>query len=222
MGGLKSYIVFPSSEDAYPKNAVILVHGYGANGRDLISLGSEWAHECPDTLFIAPDAPKMCEATPLGQQWFSLADFSMEAMEAQIAIAWKTLSDYIDKVTEDFNIPEKNILLCGFSQGTMMALYTALRRKNNCAGVLGYSGVLLGTDTQVQIAPNKKNLPIHLIHGTNDPVVPSQAWDDAMAFFKEAGFQKITGYKSKGLGHNIDMNGIESGLYFIRECLYRE
>jgi phospholipase/carboxylesterase len=220
VGNLNSYIIDPTSGEQFPESVVILVHGYGANGRDLIGLGAEWAPHCPDTAFISPDAPQLCEATPLGQQWFSLEDFSVPSMEKQIITAWETLSDYIDQVIEEFKVPEQKIVLCGFSQGTMMALYTALNRKNNCAGILGYSGVLLGMSTG-DIPVIKKSLAIHLIHGSADTVVPVDAWESAMAFFKDNKFKNVTGHKSKGLGHNIDMNGMESGLYFIRECLYQ-
>jgi phospholipase/carboxylesterase len=221
ISGLKTYTIYPHTETTHAKNAVILVHGYGANGRDLIGLGTEWAPQCPSTLFLSPDAPHICEATPLGKQWFSLENFTIEGMEKQIATAWKVLSDYIDAVISDYNIPEKNILLCGFSQGTMMSLYTALHRKNNCAGVLGYSGILLGTQS-LDPPQKKKDLPIHLIHGSADPVVPVQAWDDAMTYLKDSGFEKLTGFKTKGLGHNIDITGVESGQYFIKDQFYRE
>ena len=219
VGDLNSYIIAPASGEQFPESLVIMVHGYGANGRDLIGLGAEWAPHCPDTMFISPDAPELCEATPLGQQWFSLEDFSLPGMEKQIISAWRTLSDYIDRVSEEFRVPEQKILLCGFSQGTMMSLYTALNRKSNCAGVLGYSGILLGmSHTDIPII--KKSIPIHLIHGSADTVVPVEAWENAMTFLKDNKFKNVTGHKSKGLGHNIDMNGVESGLYFIRECLY--
>jgi phospholipase/carboxylesterase len=217
IGQLDSYLLNPNLDDSHPESAVILLHGYGANGRDLISLAAEWAPRCPKTIFIAPDAPTVCEATPLGRQWFSLDPFSRDNMERQIQNHWRSASQFIDAVIEEFKIVESKIILCGFSQGTMMCLYTALSRKNQCAGVLGYSGMLLGEDN-AKLSPHK-HIPIHLIHGKADAVVPVIEWEKSMAFFQDNGFTNITGYSSKGLAHNIDLNGIESGLYFIRHLL---
>ncbi len=218
IGDLNSYVLFPQSEDHYPQNAVILVHGYGANGRDLISIGQEWALDCPDTLFIAPDAPDRCELAPMGHQWFSLDNYTREAMEKEISTAWKILSKFIDDVMDEYSLTENKIILMGFSQGTMMALHAALMRKNPCAGVLGYSGRLLINKEQLDTIPHKK-MPIHLIHGSADLVVSVDEWEDAMAILKDNKYN-ITGYKTKGLGHGIDITGIESGLYFIKENLY--
>lgn len=217
IGELNSYVLFPQSEDRYPQNVVILLHGYGANGRDLISIGQEWAPSCPDTIFISPDAPDVCEATPIGRQWFSLNEYTREAMERDIDTTWEKLSEYIDAVIEEYSISENNVLLMGFSQGTMMALYVALMREKPCAGVLGYSGRLLNNDKLTQ--SEHKKMPIHLIHGSADSVVPVNEWEIATKALKNNQFN-ITGYKTKGLGHNIDINGIESGLYFIKDSLY--
>ncbi len=217
IGNLQSHLLFPNSEDSHPNSAVILLHGYGANGRDLISLAMEWAPKCPNTLFIAPDAPNPCEETVLGRQWFSLEQFSKDFMQRQIEDHWRAASHYVDAVIEEFNITEDKIVLCGFSQGTMMSLYTALSRPNHCAGVLGYSGMLLGQNN-ARLSPHKK-LPIHLIHGQADPVIPVNEFHAMKDFFNDNGFNNVSGYTTKGLAHNIDQNGIESGLYFIRDCL---
>ena len=217
IGNLQSYIV-QSPHSNRIDSAVILVHGYGANGRDLISLGDEWFHKNPNTLFIAPDAPFTCEASPFGLQWISLNDFTKPAMEKQIQQNWHHLSDYIDAVINDFKIPDNRIILCGFSQGTMMALYTALSREKACAGVLGYSGMLLCPE--IVTTTQHKTMPIALIHGSEDPVIPVEEWEDAMTIFKSNGFL-VTGHKSKGLAHGINESGIESGNFFIHDCLTR-
>lgn len=215
VGNLNSYIVQSDTQDFYD-SAVILIHGYGANGRDLISLGNEWLPKNQNTIFIAPDAPYPCEASPFGLQWFSLDDYTKPAMELEIKSHWKKLSDYIDATVQEFKIPENKIILCGFSQGCMMALYTGLMRENSCAGILGYSGMLLCPE--IATKTKHKKLLINLIHGSSDVVVPVEEWEDAMTVLKLNGFP-VTGHKSKGLGHGIDMNGIESGGFFIRDCL---
>ena len=216
IGKLNSYIHFPQSDETYPDSAVILLHGYGSNGQDLISLGQEWAPHFPSTIFISPDAPHQCEQSPMGQQWFSLNEYTRDAMEREIESAWTITSDYIDAVMDEYSLTEDRIIFIGFSQGTMMSLYTALSRDNACAGVLGYSGRLLNEEKLIQ-SPHK-NMPIHLIHGTADMVVSADEWDSAMAMLKNNKFN-VTGYTSKGLGHNIDAQGVESGIFFIRDCL---
>lgn len=216
IGKLNSYVLFPESDERYPTSAVIFLHGYGSNGRDLISIGDEWAPHCPATVFISPDAPQQCEQTPIGRQWFSLNEYTREAMEREIEHYWKNLSNYIDAVIDEYTLTEDQIILVGFSQGTMMALYTALLRDNACAGVLGYSGRLLSEEKLMQ-SPHK-TMPIQLIHGTSDMVVSVDEWDNAMALFKSHKFN-ITGHTSNGLGHGINTQGIESGLFFIKDYL---
>lgn len=215
IGTLQSYIIPPTSGIDTPKNAVILVHGYGANGRDLIGLGAEWAPHCPDTLFISPDAPHICEASALGRQWFSLREFSEDFMEAQIAKAWQDLSDYIDAVMDAYSLAADQILLCGFSQGTMMSIYTALQRPHPCAGILGYSGLILGQDILKNTA--HKDLPIMMIHGDDDPVIPVNQFHAAMAFLQENNFTAAQGHTSAGLAHNINAQGVKDGLDFIQQ-----
>ena len=214
IGKLNSFYILPEEET--PNSAVILLHGYGANGRDLIDLGEEWKNQFPNTLFISPDAPFECEASPVGRQWFSLSEYTHQAMHREISSQWHHLNDYIDAVINHFKIPENKIVLCGFSQGTMMALYTMMAREGKCAGVLGYSGRLL--DHELVAEAKNKSVPIHLIHGSADPVVPVDNWETAMEILSNNSFQ-VTGHKTKGLAHNIDLNGIESGQFFIKDCL---
>jgi phospholipase/carboxylesterase len=214
IGDLNSFYIAP--EEGNPDSVIIFIHGYGANGRDLIGLSHDWKGQFPNTVFVSPDAPFECEASPFGRQWFSLADYTHEAMEREIQIAWKHLNRYIDNVIAHFGIVEQKIVLCGFSQGTMMALHTIMKRETKCAGLLGYSGRLLDHDLVKET--KNKDVPIHLIHGSADPVVPVEEWDTAMTLLGDNGFT-ATGYKSKGLAHNIDLNGIESGASFIKECL---
>jgi len=216
IGKLNTHTLFPNSDKGYPDSAVILLHGYGSNGQDLISLGHEWSSHFPATIFLSPDAPHQCEQSPLGQQWFSLNEYTRDSMEREIESAWEITSKYIDDVMDEYSLTEDRIILIGFSQGTMMSLYTALMRDNACGGVLGYSGRLLNENKLIK-SPHK-NMPIHLVHGTADMVVSADEWDNAMTILKDNNFS-VTGYTSKGLGHGIDVEGIESGVFFIRDCL---
>jgi len=217
IGKLQSYILPQNEKYSEPDGIVILIHGYGANGRDLLSLADNWIKDMPALAFVSPDAPDECEASSLGRQWFSLQNFDRESKEREIATAWKHLSDYIDAVMDEYKISDDKILLCGFSQGTMMALYTAMKREKPCAGVLGYSGILLDKNL-VQTTENK-DIPIHLIHGMADTVIPINEWENAFKTLRSNGF-KVSGYKAKGLGHGIDFEGIDSGYYFIKDCMY--
>lgn len=212
IGGLNTYIVDPAS-GGKPSCIVVLLHGYGADGRDLIDIGAGWAASLPDCVFVSPDAPALCEISPSGRQWFSLKDYNDAAMTIEIEQAWETLDRWLDAVLEEFRLNDKDMVLGGFSQGCMMSLYTAMRRKNPCAGIIGYSGRLLGGGMATHNA-----IPIHLIHGEADTVVPVSSWHDAKKALESHGYT-VSGYTTPHLPHGIDMKGLQSGLDFIRSCL---
>ena len=209
IANLTSYCIIPDK----PDSVVILLHGYGANGQDLISLAEEWKRECPNTIFISPNAPTVCEAGGLGFQWFSLSNYSRDAMTTLIRNSWNTVSHFIDEVLKKYNLDDNRLIISGFSQGCMLALHTGFSRKNPCAGILGYSGMLLDQDLVLHTLHTKT--PVQLIHGTDDMVIPVQAWEEAMKLLKDKGIN-VTGHKTEGLPHGIDMHGIESGLTFIK------
>lgn len=212
IANLRTYCIIPQEV----KSLVILLHGYGSNGTDLISLAEEWAPHCSNTAFISPDAFYPCEMGNAGYQWFSLADHSRDVMTSLIQTEWRKLSAYIDAALDKYDIPNNRLVLSGFSQGCMMALHTGFARDNACAGILGYSGMLLDAD----VVKNTKNksMPVCLIHGDDDPVVPVDAWDEATAIMSAKGI-KVSGHKTAGLQHGIDMNGVHTGLKFIRSVL---
>ena len=212
IGGLESYIIEPEGEAT---SIVFLLHGYGADGRDLISISAEWRTALPHTIFISPNAPFPCEMSPMGRQWFSLNPYTIEAMTDNIKPAHETLSNYIDAVLDHFDLQDDQMILSGFSQGCMMSLYTGLRRDKNCAGILGYSGRLLGEDA---IPDGKSGIPVHLIHGLADDVVPAESWTHAKDTLEAKKFT-VTGHRTPNLGHGIDMEGLRSGSGFIQKCL---
>lgn len=206
---LTSSVVLPASGEK-PESLVILLHGLGSNGDDLIGLVPEWQDALPTTAFVSPNAPFPCDMAPYGFQWFSLQSRDPQDMLAGIIEAQPILDRFIDEQLEHFGLTEDRLALIGFSQGTMMSLYTAPRRKQPCAGILGYSGALLENDN----APILSKPPICLIHGDADPVVPLEASKHGHNQLKEQGFS-VDLHVRPHLPHSIDQEGIDIGRAFL-------
>ena len=200
------------------KQLVILLHGVGADGNDLIGLAPELARVLPDAEFLAPNAPEACDMAPVGFQWFSLQDRSPTSVEAGVRAAAPLLEEYIDDQLEDREIDDSRLALIGFSQGCMMALHTGLRRHVAPAAILGYSGMLTASDklaAEITCRP-----PVLLVHGEADPVVPFQALDAARAGLEGAGVEVQT-LSRPGLGHGIDEEGIRHGAALLKKTLIK-
>ncbi len=212
---LKTYTHSPKSGKK-PESMVILLHGLGANGADLIDLARYWERALPETVFVSPDAPFPCDMAPYGYQWFSLQSRMPQDMLKGVEEAAPILNQYIDKMLEHYGIPDEKLALAGFSQGTMMSLYVGPRRKNRIAGVLGYSGALIGAETLGGNGVHK--IPVHLIHGDVDNVVPLAAYHMAKTALEAGGFE-VSGGITRGLAHSIDEDGIESGAAFLQRIL---
>jgi len=193
---LNDYRLDLKSDDT-PKSVVVLLHGYGDSGQGLISLAPLWR-----------------DALPAGFQWFSLQEYTPQALLSGAEAAHPVLDNYLDKVLDQTGISADKLALVGFSQGTMMSLYTGPRRIRKLAGILGYSGALVGEDGLKTAA----KLPIHLIHGENDSVVPVAAYHQARYAFEENGFE-VTGHTTPYLEHSIDERGIQSGQEFLINIL---
>lgn len=211
MDSLKTYTHKPSSGGA-PKQVVILLHGLGANGMDLIGLARYWDHALPDAVFVSPDAPFPCDMAPVGYQWFSLQDWTPESIQRGVEHATPILNDYIDGVLKHYNLTDDRLAVMGFSQGTMMSLYAIPRRAKKIAGILGYSGALVGGDGLS--APGIQKPPVLLVHGETDFVVPFSAYTQAKATLEKEGFD-VTGLARPHLDHGIDDEGIEAGASFL-------
>jgi len=194
------------------KQLVVLLHGYGSDGDDLISLAPEFAESLPDAHFIAPNAPFHCEMAPYGFQWFSLQEYTQPAMLEKSQIAIPILNYFLDETLKRLNLTADNMALVGFSQGTMMSLLSATKRKPSCAGVLGYSGSFLDADPN----PNQSwsSPPVCLIHGKLDPVVPFSSMKNAEHALKTIGIDVET-HARPNLPHGIDAEGIEIGNNFL-------
>lgn len=208
--------IAPKSGEA-AKQLVIFLHGYGASGADLIAIGQEWAPYLPDAAFVSPNAPEVCEAFSAGYQWFSIRAIDPEAFERekQAAKAMPPLNAFIDAQMQKWGVAPENVALVGFSQGAMMAMYTMPRRDKPCAGVIGYSGMLI--EAAALQEPGIVKMPILAIHGSADEVVPPNMLNSVGQGFEAAGFNVET-IMRPGLGHGIDGFGLTRGLEFLKEC----
>lgn len=206
--------VLEPKEGEKPKKLVLLVHGVGADGQDLIGLAPYFQEILPDAIFIAPNAPYRFDMAPFGYQWFSLRDFTyQERLEGTRGTA-PILNDFIDELLAHFNLTEENMALIGFSQGTMMSLWVGLRRQKQLAGILGYSGMLIGADLLADEMTTKP--PVRLIHGEDDEVLPVASLPEAIRGLEAAGIE-VEGFTRPGLGHGIDEEGIRLGQEFLAE-----
>ncbi len=216
---LKFYETLPLSGGA-PQSMVMFLHGLGSNGQDLISLVPLWAKGLPDTVFVSPDAPAPCDMVPAGYpnayQWFSLQNRDPHVMLKGAEHSAPALGVFIGEQLARFGLAPSRLALVGFSQGTMMSLYVAPRYKASLAGVVGYSGALLGGEGLC--APHIHKLPVHLVHGEMDDVVPVEAYDMARGVLTAQGFS-VTGHVVPFLPHSIDQTGLDSGLAFLQNVL---
>lgn len=199
-----------------PQSMVILLHGYGSNGADLMGLVPYWRDSLPDTVFMAPNAPEICPGAPGGYQWWSLADLRQESRAAGVRQAAPLVNAFIDMHRTTYGLPNTKVALVGFSQGTMMALHVGPRRPEVLAGVVGYSGMLADAEalqTEVKTKP-----PLLLVHGDADPMVPFASMGQAELDFKRLGFE-ISTHAARGLGHSIDEAGLRLGGEFLTRVL---
>lgn len=198
---------------------VIFLHGYGADGADLLGLGTPLAPHLPEVEFVAPDAPERLPGAPFGFQWFPIPwlDGSSEAAAAEgLARASVDLHGFLDDIAAKTGIAAGRTALVGFSQGTMMALHVAARRAEPLAGVVGFSGRLLAPERL--LAETRSRPPVLLIHGDRDQVVPPADTPRAAAHLTAAGFEVQT-HVSRGTAHGIAPDGLSLALRFLRERL---
>ncbi len=200
-----------------PQELVILLHGLGADGNDLISLAPLFAQVLPGAAFVAPNAPFPCDMAPVGRQWFSFQDRAPEAVLAGVRAAAPHLGAFIDTELERAGLPDERLALIGFSQGTMMALHVALRRAQACAAVIGYSGALVAP--QLLAEEVRSRPPILLTHGDADEIVPFSSMAAAQQTLRENGML-VHSEPRPGLGHGIDETGLQLGAAMLQQTLY--
>lgn len=198
------------------KRLVMLLHGLGADGNDLIGLQQYWGRLVPDAEFISPNAPFPCDGAPWGYQWFSVGSRAPEVMLAGVRAAAPILDAFIDEELEKRGLADGDLALVGFSQGTMMSLFVGLRRARPVAGILGYSGRLIAEDLLADELRSRP--PVLLVHGNADPVVPFGSLAHAEAALQQAGVPVET-LACAGVEHAISPEGLQRGGAFLRQVL---
>ncbi len=207
----------PASGGA-PRALVVLLHGWGADGNDLIGLAPEWARLLPGARFVSPHAPYVCDENPRGRQWFSFGDRDPRAIAQGAAHAGTIIDGFIDAELAAAGLGAERLALVGFSQGTMMALYVALRREKACAAVVGYSGALIGGETleaEIRAKP-----PVFLAHGDADPMVPFDSLATTVEALGALGVA-VRWHAARGAGHGIDAQSLTLGGDFLVNALGR-
>lgn len=199
-----------------PKQIVLLLHGYGSNGADLISLAPHWQRNLPDALFLAPNAPQRLSNLSSGYQWWPLSAFTPQALASGAASAAPAIEAFIDRKLQQYGLTEASLAIVGFSQGTMMALHVGLRRTRKVAAIIGYSGMLTGGRDLLHVPITKP--PVLLIHGSADPIVPVAALHAAKMELEHLGID-VTAHISPGVGHSVDPVGLRMGGEFVAKAL---
>ena len=196
---------------------VVFLHGYGADGNDLIGLAREWSAALPQTAFVSPHAPDPCAEAPVGRQWFPLTMRDPQEFARGVASARPALDEFLDAELARHGLDESACALVGFSQGTMMALHVGPQRANRLAGILGYSG-LLADPAALETGARKP--PVFLVHGDRDELIPVQAVFAAAHGLAEAEIP-VEWHVSPGVPHGIGPDGMELGLAFLKRVLPR-
>ena len=193
---LEVYSVLPLSKSK-AKQAVVLCHGYGGDGKDISSLAINWQRFLPDAIFLCPNAPEICKINPQGYQWFDLASENEEIILEKSLVAEEILSKFLDQVLDNLQLEPSKLALVGFSQGCMMIINVGLKRKEKVSCVIGYSGKII----------NKKNLSnninskpkVFLMHGTDDTIVPPTHLLEAKEYLNIHGIKTKTKLFNKSM-----------------------
>jgi phospholipase/carboxylesterase len=201
------------------RSLVVFVHGYGANGADLLGLAEPLAPHLPDTVFVAPDAPERCRGNPFGFQWFPVSWLDGSPPEAAtrgLAASAGDLNAFLDARLAEEGLADQAMALIGFSQGSMMSLHIAPRRVRPAAAVVAFSGRLL--EPERLAAETRVRPPVLLLHGDQDPVVPFEDMALAGDALVKAGFETY-GHVMADAGHSISPDGLSAALGFLKARL---
>lgn len=203
------------------KRLVVFLHGYGADGNDLIDIGRAWQPLLPDTAFVSPHAPEPCGQAPVGRQWFGLTFRDPEERWRGVNQAEPALQAFLDSELQRRQLPPSALALVGFSQGTMMSLHAGLRRPAPIGAIVGYSGMFImpGDGPPETVADEVVSRPpILLIHGDRDELIPVQALFHASSSLAQLDVP-VEWHVSKGVGHGIDEEGLRHGGEFLARRL---
>ena len=209
-------VTIPPLSKNKPKQAIVLCHGYGGDGKDISILAINWQRFLPDAIFLCPNAPEICDVNPQGYQWFDLKSEKEEIILEKSLTAEKKLNKFLDQVLEDLELNPTNLALVGFSQGCMISIQVALKKKEQINCLIGYSGKVIN---QKHLSNNIISKPkIILMHGTNDNIVPATHLLEAKEFLVNQGL-KIKTKLFKNCEHRIPVEGSSLGLSFLRKNL---
>lgn len=209
-----------SAKSRVAEQLVVFLHGYGANGNDLIVIGKQWQALMPGAAFVAPNAPEPCGQIPGGRQWFRLTMREPGERWTGVNKAAPVLSAFLDAELDRQGLDDSRLALVGFSQGTMLALHLGLRRRRPPAAILGYSGQLVAPEHQdaaIPVRPDGAYPPIFLIHGSEDELIPAEALFLSAGALARAEIP-CQWHLSMGLGHGIDGEGLLYGGLFLAKC----
>ena len=203
------------------KRLVVFLHGYGADGNDLIEIGRAWQNLLPNAAFVSPHAPRPCGQAPTGREWFPLTFRDPGERWTGVQMAAPTLNSFLDAELARHSLPPSALALVGFSQGTMMSLHVGLRRAVAPAAIVGYSGLFVVPETvapETFAAEIKCKPPVLLVHGDQDDLIPVQALFHAAQTLAALGIP-AEWHISNGVSHGIDQEGLRQGGEFLKRFL---
>lgn len=204
--------MLPPKSGAPARQLMVLLHGYGADGADLIGLGYEWRELFPDMVFVAPNAPSPCARSPLGFEWFPLLEDRISGRLKGAEEVRPVIVNFLIDLWAQTGLTARETVLCGFSQGAMMALNVGTSLDSELAGIIAFSGAMIPAEGFAEGRWAKP--PVALIHGDVDQVVEPQLSRDAATELSAAGFEVVL-HISKGAGHGIAPDGLEFATSFL-------
>jgi len=212
---LEAISISPFSKNK-PQQVIVLCHGYGGDGKDISTLAINWQRFLPEAIFLCPNAPEICAVNPQGYQWFDLSSDKEELILEKSLIAEEKLNTFIDQILNNFQLEPNKLALVGFSQGCMMSIQIALKKKKQISCLIGYSGKVIN---QKHLSDNIHSKPkIFLMHGANDTLVPPTHLLEAKEYLVKHGL-KIKTKMFKDCEHKIPVEGISLGLGFLKKNL---
>ena len=217
---MTSYILdvtsIPTLSKKKPKQAIVLCHGYGGDGKDISALAINWQRFLPDAIFLCPNAPEICAINPQGYQWFDSISEKEDVIFEKSLIAEEKLSKFLDQVFDNFQLEPINLALVGFSQGCMIGIQVGLKKKEQINCLVGYSGKIIN---QQHLSDNIKSKPkIFLMHGAKDTIVSPTHLLEAKEYLTNHGL-KIKTKMFKDCEHKIPIEGSSLGLEFLKKNL---
>ena len=212
---LEAISISPFSKNK-PQQVIVLCHGYGGDGKDISTLAINWQRFLPEAIFLCPNAPEICAVNPQGYQWFDLSSDKEELILEKSLIVEEKLNTFIDQILNNFQLEPNNLALVGFSQGCMMSIQIALKKKKQISCLIGYSGKVIN---QKHLSDNIHSKPkIFLMHGANDTLVPPTYLLEAKEYLVKHGL-KIKTKMFKDCEHRIPVEGVSLGLGFLKKNL---